>query len=278
MAHETMERECKLQLLRPNQTRWSSLFLSVERIVRIHRKQGEQATRNVCTALKIKMFNPAEMGFLVEYAAVMKPVAMALNILQGESSVHVGLLLPTLYQLRDKLKRLESSCKMCTPLVHALQRGIQKRFGDIMKDPELIAAAILLPRFRTSWTTEEYILNAGLDYIRNPLDTDLDDVTSTNSNQSDEDDFFASMESGKSQVGELERYLSCLSTAGMDLLHTFPHIKKLSLKVNTGFPASAACERLFSHAGLLFTAKRSQLHGRNLESQLLLKLNSHITE
>ncbi|XP_040899020.1 uncharacterized protein LOC121185100 isoform X1 [Toxotes jaculatrix] len=278
MAHETMERECKLQLLRPNQTRWSSLFLSVERIVRIHREQGEQATRNVCTALKIKMFNPAEMGFLVEYAAVMKPVAMALNILQGESSVHVGLLLPTLYQLRDKLKRLESSCKMCTPLVHALQRGIQKRFGDIMKDPELIAAAILLPRFRTSWTTEEYILNAGLDYIRNPLDTDLGDVTSTNSNQSDEDDFFASMESGKSQVGELERYLSCLSTAGMDLLHTFPHIKKLSLKVNTGLPASAACERLFSHAGLLFTAKRSQLHGRNPESQLLLKLNSHITE
>lgn len=106
-------------------------------------------------------FNPAEMGFLVEYAAVMKPVAMALNILQGESSVHMGLLLPTLYQLRDKLKRLESSCKMCTPLFHALQQGIQKRFGDIMKEPELIAAAILLPRFRTSWTTEENILNAG---------------------------------------------------------------------------------------------------------------------
>lgn len=55
MAHETVERECKLQFLRPNQTRWSSLFLAVERIVRIHREQGEQAIRNVCTALKIKM-------------------------------------------------------------------------------------------------------------------------------------------------------------------------------------------------------------------------------
>ncbi|GAA6100450.1 uncharacterized protein LOC114653149 [Tachysurus ichikawai] len=208
MAHETVERERKLQFLRHNQTRWSSLFLAVERIVRIHREQGEQAIRNVCTALKIKMFNPAEMGFLAEYAAVMKPVAMALNILQGGSSVHMGLLLPTLYQLRDKLKR-------------------------------------------TSWTTEENILNAGLDYIRNHLDTDLDDVTSTNSSPSDEDDFFASMELGKSQVGELERYLSCPSPAGINLLHTFPHIKNLSLKVNTGLPASAACERLFSHAGLL---------------------------
>ncbi|KAK6304077.1 hypothetical protein J4Q44_G00246630 [Coregonus suidteri] len=262
MAHETVERECKLLFLRPNQTRWSSLFLAVERIVRIHREQGEQAIRNVCTALKIKMFNPAEIGFLVEYAAVMKPVAMVLNILQGESSVHMGLLLPTPYQLRDKLK----------------SKGSRKRFGDVMKEPELIAAAILLPRFRTSWTTEENILNAGLDYIRNHLNTDLDDVTSANSGLSDEDDFFASMELGKSQVGELERYLSCLSPAGMDLLHTFPHIKKLSLKVNTGLPASAACERLFSHAGLLFTAKRSQLHSKNLESQLLLKLNSDITE
>ncbi|ROL47717.1 hypothetical protein DPX16_16089 [Anabarilius grahami] len=71
-----------------------------------------------------------------------------------------------------------------------VQQGIQKRFGDVMKEPELIAAAILLPRFRTSWTTEENILNAGLDYIRNHLDTDLDDITSTNSSLSDEDDFF----------------------------------------------------------------------------------------
>ncbi|KAL3992505.1 pogo transposable element with ZNF domain [Sarotherodon galilaeus] len=55
MAYETVERECKLQFLRPNQTRWSSLFLAVERLVRIHKEQGEKAIHNVCTALKIKM-------------------------------------------------------------------------------------------------------------------------------------------------------------------------------------------------------------------------------
>lgn len=106
-------------------------------------------------------FNPAEMGFLAEYTAVMKPVAMALNILQGESSVHMGFLLPTLYQLQGKLKRLLESCKLCRPLVEALQSGIQKRFGEVMKEPELIAAAILLPRFRTSWTTDNDIIKAG---------------------------------------------------------------------------------------------------------------------
>ncbi|KAG7517451.1 hypothetical protein JOB18_008031 [Solea senegalensis] len=49
------ERECKLQFLQPNQTRWSSLFFAVERVVRIQKEQGETAIRNVCTALKIKM-------------------------------------------------------------------------------------------------------------------------------------------------------------------------------------------------------------------------------
>lgn len=78
------------------------------------------------------------MGFLVAYTAVMKPVAMALNILQGESSVHMGFLLPTLYQLLEKLRKLESSCKMCRPLVDALRDGIQKRFGEMMKGPELL--------------------------------------------------------------------------------------------------------------------------------------------
>ncbi|KAL0188093.1 hypothetical protein M9458_015192, partial [Cirrhinus mrigala] len=95
--------------------------------------------------------NTAELGFLAEYATVMKPVAMALNLLQGESSVHMGFLLPTLYQLQDKLKKLESSCK-------ALHGGILKRFGEVMKEPELIAAAILLPKFRTAWTTNQSIL------------------------------------------------------------------------------------------------------------------------
>ncbi|XP_039599784.1 uncharacterized protein LOC120522979 [Polypterus senegalus] len=277
IAYETVERECKLQFLRPNQTHWRSLYLAVERVVHIHKKQGEKAICNVCTTLQIKMFNPNELGFLAEYTAVMKPIAMALHILQGESSVNMGFLLPTLYHLQEKLKRLESSCNMCRPLVDALREGIQKRFVDVMKDPELIAAAILLPRFRTSWTTDESILKAGLVFIRHHLDTELDDVI-TNSSLSDEDDFFGSMGSGKTEAGELNRYLSCQSDGGMDILHTFPCIKKLSLKVNTGLPASDAFKRLFSHAGLLFTAKWSQLHCKNLESQLLLKLNHHFTE
>lgn len=89
---------------------------------------------------------------------------------------------------------------------------------------------------------------------------------------SSEDDFFSSLKAGLSQPGELEGYLACSSNQ-MDLLHSFPALKKLSLKVNTPLPASAACERLFSCAGLIFTSKRATLGSRNFENQLLLKLN-----
>ena len=37
------------------------------------------------------------------------PVTLALKILQGESSVHMGFLLPTLNQLQDELNKQESS-------------------------------------------------------------------------------------------------------------------------------------------------------------------------
>src|SRR4029434_1526871 len=93
-------------------------------------------------------------------------------------------------------------------------------------------------------------------------------------NSSDEDDLFSSMKSRRSEgTGELEVYLACVSV-NMDLLNAFQNIKKLSLKLNTGLPALAACERLFSCAGLLFNAKRARMNSTHLENLLLLlKLN-----
>lgn len=95
---------------------------------------------------------------------------------------------------------------------------------------------------------------------------------------SDEDDLFSSMKSRRSEgTGELEGYLACVSV-NMDLLNAFQNIKKLSLKLNTGLPASAACERLFSCAGLLFNAKLARMNSTHLENQLLLKLNKKFVD
>ncbi|KAL3993420.1 trace amine associated receptor [Sarotherodon galilaeus] len=251
----------EFQLIQPNQTRWNSTYIALERIIRIIQEKGEDAIRNVCEEFKVKMLSPAEIAFLTQYYTVMKPVVKALNLLQSETNTHMGWLLPVIFQLKVKLSRLETSTKMCLPLIRAIQDGVQKRFGGMMEDPELIAAAILILKFKTTWTERPDIIEAeaGVEQVKQ--------------HSSDEEDFFFSMKSKRPQgTGELDGYLACVSDK-MDLLNSFPHIKKLSLKLNTGLPASAACERLFSCAGLLFTAKRARMNSTNFENQLLLKIN-----
>lgn len=107
-------------------------------------------------------FTPAEVAFLGEYVKVMCPVAKAIDVLQGETSVQMGWLIPTITVLKKKLHNLRLSSKCCVPLIEALQVGFEKRFGEMLKDPEFIAATILLPKFRRCWTTDEDILKLGL--------------------------------------------------------------------------------------------------------------------
>nr|XP_020481133.1 uncharacterized protein LOC109974981 isoform X2 [Monopterus albus] len=167
----------------------------------------------------------------------MKPVVKALNILKSETDTHTGWLLSVMFQLQAKLSRLETSSKMCLPLIRAVQDGVQKRF-EMMHDPELIAAAILLPKFKNTWTERAEIIEAGLVYVKQNLDQMAEAAVEQIMSLSSDEDFFSSMKSRRSQ----------------------------------GLPASAACERLFSSAGLLFTAKRARISS-DLENQLLLKLN-----
>ncbi|CAM4527032.1 unnamed protein product [Leuciscus chuanchicus] len=92
----------------------------------------------------------------------MGPLAKALNILQDETDVQMGWLLPTLTLLINKLERIHINSRYCKPLVDAVLEGLQKRFKDMMAEPEFIAAAILLPKFKTAWTSDENLLNLGL--------------------------------------------------------------------------------------------------------------------
>ncbi len=54
-AAEIIEDVCKIQMIRPNTTRCNSLFLAIERVLRIIKDQGDGAIRTVCTSLKLPM-------------------------------------------------------------------------------------------------------------------------------------------------------------------------------------------------------------------------------
>ena len=98
--------------------------------------------------------------------------------------------------------------------------------------------------------------------------------SSSTTSEEDEEEFFASFKRKSSKGAmELEGYLS-IGSRDLTILASFPTLEKLSKMLNTPLPASAACERLFSVAGQIFTPKRANTDSLNFESQLLLKLNS----
>ena len=109
----------------------------------------------------LSSFTPVEIAFLHEYAKTMSPVAKALDVLQGETTVQMGWLLPAITLLRTKLLQLQVASKICDLLIGALLAGLENRFGQMLADPELIAAAILVPKFKTCWTSDENVLKLG---------------------------------------------------------------------------------------------------------------------
>ncbi|XP_056465197.1 uncharacterized protein LOC130404471 [Gadus chalcogrammus] len=273
-AAEAVEDSCSLQLLRPNATRWNSMFMAVERLLKILREKGEPALREICAELKVPMFHPVELTFLKEYYTTMSPVAHSINILQEEVEVQMGWLLPTISLLSSKLEKIKIALKHCKPLVEAIQVGIQNRFGEMSRDPELVAAAILIPKFKTAWIKDDATLKIGLDYIREQLE-DPSISAEAGSGSSDEGDFFHILKSShktSSATKQLDSYLA-YSKDDIKILKTFPVVLKLSVKLNTPLPASAACERLFSIAGLIFSPKRARLAADTFENQLLLRMN-----
>ena len=171
MAVEAVNDAYGLGLKRPNVTRWNSVFFAVERLVRLIKDQGDEEFRKLCSKLEVPRFTAAEVKFLEEYLSVMKPVTQVLNILQSEGKMFMGFLLPTISILREKLSNLQATANTCIPLVNAVLAGIDRRFAEIFGDKEAIAAAILHPQFRTTWTDDHTLIDLGMRHIRFLLQT-----------------------------------------------------------------------------------------------------------
>lgn len=111
-------------------------------------------------------FKDTELEFLTLCEAVMKPVATALDILQGEKDTFMGTLLPTIVYLleciekeKEKLQRNGKVFKL--PLVDAFIAGIHKRFDDVMDDEQVIASSIVIPKFKDCCTDDDLQLQKG---------------------------------------------------------------------------------------------------------------------
>ena len=102
-----------------------------------------------------------EIEFFQEFGKTMKPLSKALDILQSEKTCFKGYLLPTLYEPSIKLEKIQPMLHYCGPLATARINEIHVRFENMLNDKEIISAAILIPHFKTEWTSERDAIEKG---------------------------------------------------------------------------------------------------------------------
>ncbi|KAK0143022.1 hypothetical protein N1851_018863 [Merluccius polli] len=109
LASEQVEEVSRRKLMVPTSTRWNSLYEAISRIITIPLNE----LNPLCVKLGIKFLNEREYQFLKEYCTVMKPLTVALDILQGDECTY-GVLLPTLTSLMSKTLALKDDLSRMT--------------------------------------------------------------------------------------------------------------------------------------------------------------------
>ncbi len=110
VASELVEDVSPKKLVVPTSTRWNSFYEAVSRITEI----SISDLNGLCIKLGIKGLTDKEYQFLKEYCVVMKPLTLALDILQGEEHCFYGTLLPTLEILMSKMLSMKASLSKMT--------------------------------------------------------------------------------------------------------------------------------------------------------------------
>lgn len=109
LASEQVEEVSRRKRMVPTSTRWNSLYEAISRIITIPMNE----LNPLCVKLGIKCLNEREYLFLQEYCTVMKPLTVALDILQGDECTY-GALLPTLTSLMSKTLALKDDLSRMT--------------------------------------------------------------------------------------------------------------------------------------------------------------------
>lgn len=72
------------------------------------------------------MFSVHEWNQLKELSAVLAPFSEATDLTEGEKSVTISMVVPTVLDLNTHLLKMEETRMQCRPLVRALQLSLVK--------------------------------------------------------------------------------------------------------------------------------------------------------
>lgn len=80
-------------------------------------------------SLKLPLFKETDLQFLSEYIKCLKPIAEAIQSLQGENNIYYGILLPELMRIVKILSSLKiENLKYCSHLIEVIDRNLKLRF------------------------------------------------------------------------------------------------------------------------------------------------------
>ena len=110
-------------------------------------------------------FRDSKLEFLAFYENIMKLLATALNILQGEDDTFMGSLLPHIVYLTECMEKKQEKWKESKrlafiPIIDAVIDGMHKRFGNIMGNEKMIVSSVL-PKFKDTLTEDNFQLQKG---------------------------------------------------------------------------------------------------------------------
>ncbi|XP_047214192.1 uncharacterized protein LOC124863765 [Girardinichthys multiradiatus] len=273
----------KMALVVPAVIRWNVEYCAVQRIVSL----SERELTELCARLEVARLQAEEMAFLKEYVTVFHPLAFALELFQAEQKCYLGLVIPTVLSLKNKLNEQKDAANYFSDVINTIIVAIDVRFQEFFSSTETKIATATTPQFRLWWmaaSEREEMCSLLATEASQMVPCDVAEANTSHilSTIESEDDFFsygsAKTSTQIQQRGVMEEIRKYVEGTGKSLecLQDFPRVKQLFLKYNTTLPSSAPVQRLFSQKGNLMTSQRNFLTDDYFERIQLLRYNSNV--
>lgn len=285
---------------RPTDTRWNSLYDSLKEILDSRRFMVElQAKLNIP---QLQCLGDDDFRYIEEYLTCSEPVALAIDLLQGETEAYYGVMLPTILALKKKLnKLLTSEFQICLPIANTYLQSIEERFGQLLNvnNPHAnnaALAALSYPKFKNRWfpcvdkDVQDGYLNYFkchiMDYLGKTYDGNA--VSEELGTNPPSEDFYDFGEENITEPSPPQNNISSMAETimgkyltdkrcSLDVLKCYPAVLHIFKKFNTPLPSSAHVERLFSYATMTNTPKCNRLSSKNFERRVILRANAKLT-
>lgn len=275
----------KMPLAVPAMARWAAEYNVVQKVV----SMGERELAKLSTRLEVAHMQPEEAAFLAEYVTALHPLAFALELFQAEQKCYLGLVIPTVLSLKNKLSEQRDAASYLGEVIGAVVAAIDERFQGLFASAEARFATATTPQFRLWWmnASEREDMCSLLAAEAGGVDPAC--VAEAEPGRchrlsaiESEDDFFsygpakpAVQIQQRSAMEEVRRYVEGTGKS-LECLQDFPRVKQLFLRYNTTLPSTAPLQRLFSQKGNLATSQRNFLTDDYFEHVQLLRYNSNI--